>query len=312
MRAVRYRGEERPAWDNFVRKAKNGLFLFFRDYMDYHADRFEDHSLLFYDEADKLCALLPANRREEALISHGGLTFGGVVSDERMTTAKMLEVFAAIADHARQEGLHQLVYKAVPHIYHTVPAEEDRYSLFLQNAILLKREVTSAINLATPLKLSKGRKCGISKAKKAGIEIRPSDDYDSFMAIEARLLLEKYGTKPVHSTAELQLLAGRFPGNIKLFGAFCNDELHAGLIIYSGANVAHVQYMATTEAGRECGALDLLVQQVIALYADQVRFFDFGISTEEGGRILNAGLLAQKEMFGARAVVHDTYQWDLT
>lgn len=308
MRVVRYQIDDKDRWNQFVINSKNGLFQFCRDYMDYHSDRFEDYSLMFYDESEKLIALLPANRKDGCLVSHGGLTFGGILSDERMTTARMLEVFSALLDYARSVGFQRIIYKAVPHIYHTVPAEEDRYALFLHGAVLVKCEVTSAVNFASPLKLSKGRKCGISKAKKSGIEIRQSDDFTGFMDIEARLLMEKYGTTPVHSAAELLLLSGRFPENIKLFGAYLGSEMQAGLVMYAGANVAHIQYMATTAEGRETGALDLLVQHVMGTFAGRARFFDFGISTEDGGRTLNAGLIAQKEMFGARAVVHETFE----
>ena len=37
---------DRAAWDAFVRASKNGNFLFLRDYMEYHRDRFEDASLV--------------------------------------------------------------------------------------------------------------------------------------------------------------------------------------------------------------------------------------------------------------------------
>ena len=46
------------------------------------------------------------------------------------------------------------------------------------------------------------------------------------------------------------------------------------------------------------------------LYADR-RYFSFGISTEQAGQYLNEGLIAQKEGFGARTVVHDFYEWNL-
>jgi len=308
MRARRFESADSALWDQFVQKSKNGLFLFYRKYMDYHADRFDDHSLICLDDLENVSALLPANRKDDVLVTHGGLTFGGVICDSRMTTQKMLEVFETMLVYAKGEGIARIIYKAIPHIYHTVPAEEDRYALFRHDAKLVKREVTSAVNYLSPLKLSKGRKCGISKARKSGVEVRQSEDFDGFMAIEARLLMEKYGTKPVHSADEITLLAERFPDNIKLYGAFQAGTMQAGMIVYAGANVAHVQYMATTEEGREIGALDLLVQQVMETYAGAARFFDFGISTEEGGTVLNAGLIAQKEMFGARAVVHETYE----
>ena len=74
----RYTAEKAAEWDEFVAKSKNGTFLFDRNYMDYHADRFADFSLMFYNDKHKLCALLPANIDDGTLYSHQGLTYGGL------------------------------------------------------------------------------------------------------------------------------------------------------------------------------------------------------------------------------------------
>ncbi|HVY61572.1 MAG TPA: GNAT family N-acetyltransferase, partial [Planctomycetota bacterium] len=126
----RYAAGDRERWDAFVRAAKNATFLFERGYMEYHADRFADHSLLFVDGAGELVGALPASEREGELVSHGGLTYGGVVCGAGMRAALMLEVFEALLAHVRSAGLRRLVYKPVPHIYHALPAEEDLYALF--------------------------------------------------------------------------------------------------------------------------------------------------------------------------------------
>ena len=90
IKIIHYTDKYKSLWDEFVQKSKNGIFMFFRDYMDYHSYRFEDKSLLFF-ENNKLIALLPANRNQEDLVSHGGLTFGGIVADDGMTVAGMLK-----------------------------------------------------------------------------------------------------------------------------------------------------------------------------------------------------------------------------
>lgn len=308
MKVLPYSQSYRHEWDHFIENSKNGVFLYCRDYMGYHSDRFEDHSLIFLDETEKIIALLPANIQNDCLISHGGLTFGGVVSDTRMTTPRMLDVFSYLMGYLKERGIRTLRYKAVPHIYHAVPAEEDLYALFVHGAKLLKREVTSTVNMASRLRFAKGRKCSISKAKKTGVEVRGTTDFVSFMKIEEEVLRTRHDTKPVHSAEEMALLASRFPQNIRLFGAFLHGEMCAGVIMFSGPHVAHVQYMAADEVGRECGALDLIIDHLINEFFANTRFFDFGISTENGGSFLNKGLIAQKEMFGARAVVHDTLE----
>ena len=92
VHVVAYASERRRQWDDFVRAAKNGHFMFVRDYMDYHADRFPDASLMFYDESDRLIGLLPATARDGVVSSHAGLSFGGVVSDASMKAELMLRL----------------------------------------------------------------------------------------------------------------------------------------------------------------------------------------------------------------------------
>jgi hypothetical protein len=311
IRVARYEASQKPVWDRFISQSKNGSFLFYRDYVDYHADRFPDHSLMFFNEDETLAAVMPATLKDTTLSSHGGLTFGGVVSDAKMKTAHMLDIFETAKAYLKDQGVERIIYKAVPHIYHLIPAEEDLYALFRNNARLIRRDVSSAIDLKQKLNFSKGRKYEIKQAQKCGLEVSNISDFQSFMAIEEQVLSSKYGSKPVHTADELQLLAGRFPDNIKLFGATRNDNLLAGVVIYESTNVAHAQYIAANDEGKTCGALDLVMDYLINEYYATKKYFDFGISTENNGQHLNVGLIENKQSFGARAVVYDFYQLDL-
>ena len=79
-------------------------------------------------------------------------------------------------------------------------------------------------------------------------------------------------------------------------------------MVYDMGHVVHAQYIASSEIGKKTGALDLLIHHLITeVYADRT-YFDFGVSTENGGSYLNEGLIFQKEGFGARSVVYDTYE----
>jgi len=304
---VKYQKEHKRAWDEFIRRSKNGTFLFYRDYMEYHADRFNDHSLLFFDD-NSLVAIFPSNIRDSILCSHGGLTFGGVVSDRKMRTPLMIEVFAELKKYLKKEGFVQVLYKAIPYIYHDVPAEEDLYALFVNNAKLIRRDVSSAIFMKVRDGFSKGRKWSVKKSKQSGMEVKISNEFDDFMTIEEAHLYSKYGIKPVHSSEEMGLLMKRFPENIKLFAAYKNECMLGGVIVYESGNVAHTQYIASTDDGKEIGAADMIFDYLINDYYANKKYFDFGISTEDEGRYLNKGLIANKEGFGARAVVYDTYE----
>jgi hypothetical protein len=309
IRVVRYQAQLAAVWDDFVSRARNGVFLFARGYMDYHADRFTDHSLLFFAE-DKLIAVMPASLHGDVLSSHGGLTFGGVISDERMRTPLMLELFALLKDHLRSQGIRTVIYKAVPHIYHRVPAEEDLYALFVHGARLVRRDVSSTIRLGRRPEPSKGRRWSTKRALAQGIGVQASTDYRGFLVLEEEQLARKYGVRPTHTGAELELLAGRFPDNIQLFTATRGGALLGGVVVYRGGQVAHAQYIATSDEGRELGALDCLMDVLLNRDWGDVAYFDFGISTEKAGRYLNTGLIDNKESYGARAVAYDFYELD--
>jgi len=303
----RYEPRYKPLWDEFIAKSKNGVFLFYRDYIEYHSDRFTDFSLMFFDD-NRLIAVMPANIKDDMLFSHGGLTFGGIISDQRMKTPMMLEIFDALKEYLKTRGIVKIVYKAIPHIYHNVPAEEDLYALFRHDASLIRRDVSSTISVKETIAFGKGRKWCIKKSKKYGLGIGRSYDFKDFMTIEEDLLGRKYGVKPTHTADEIQLLATRFPENIKLFTARKDDAMVAGVIIYESKNVAHAQYIAASDEGKKLFAVDFILDFLINDYYAEKKYFDFGISTENSGQYLNVGLIGHKEGFGARAVVCDFYE----
>jgi len=308
VRVEVYADDKKTVWDEFVRKSKNGTFLFFRDYMDYHRDRFADHSLLVSLPDGDLLALLPAHRVGDALVSHGGLTYGGFITDDRMGSVLMLDVFASAVAFAKAHGISRLVYKTIPHIYHRLPAEEDRYALLRFGASLMRRDVLTVTRPGERAGLQARRARGARKAASSGIRVEACEDYEGFWRILEWNLSTVHEAKPVHSVAEIRRLHARFPENIRLYAAFLDSALIAGTVIYESPMTAHAQYIASSEAGRTSHALDLVFHHLLdAVYRDKA-YFDFGSSTENEGRDLNAGLVEFKEGFGARAVAHDFYE----
>lgn len=307
---VQYTPEHQTEWDNYVDESRNGVFLFHRNYMEYHSDRFKDHSLLFYRKG-QLAGLLPANLKDDALQSHGGLTFGGVIVGYSTKTAVMLQIFDALISHCRDLGIKSVFYKAIPFIYHSAPANEDLYALFRYNAKLVARNASSTIYLPSNRSFSDGRMCSIHKALKNGLVVKQTDDLETFMQLLRETLSERHSVKPVHTTQEMKLLAGRFPQNIKLFASYSGERMLAGLLIYESKNVAHVQYAANCKEGMNLGAQDLIEDYLINTYYKDKRYYDFGISTENFGQVLNEGLIARKESFGANSVMYDQYELTL-
>jgi hypothetical protein len=302
----RYSAEMADAWNAFNGRARNGHFLFDRGFMDYHADRFTDASLVALEDGAPL-ALLPLNRQGDEAWSHQGLTFGGLIVDD-MGTAQVLSVLDACADHLSAGGVAQLIYKTLPTIYPRAPSQEDLYWLFRHEAALIRRDVSVAIDYRARGPVSDRRTRGARKAEKTGLAFGRSQDWAGFWRLLEGVLAGRHGAAPVHSLTEIQLLAGRFPEEIALFAAALGDELQAGVVMFRSAQVAHAQYIAVGEPGRENGALDGLFEHLIGLHAATHRYFDFGISNTDQGRVLNEGLARQKEEFGGSAVVHDVYR----
>jgi len=304
-----YSDNRRQEWDNFVKSAKNGHFMFYRDYMEYHADRFQDGSLMFYDGKNRLCALLPANISKRVLYTHQGLTFGGMLINDKATTEKVYNTFIALKKFLKDKNaVDKIIYKRLPDFYCSYPSQEDLYSLFLLDARLIKRDVTVAIDLEKPYSYQEMRKRTIKKALKSNLEIKEVLSLKAYWSLLTTVLKKQHDTEPVHSLDEIDFLKSKFPDNIKCYVAVLNEEVLAGTLIFETPLVAHAQYLANSERGREIGALDLTIDYLIKKIYFEKKFFNFGISTENDGRNLNLGLISQKEGFGARALVHDCYE----
>jgi len=306
-----YTKAHKTLWDEFICKSKNATFLLLRNYMDYHQERFRDYSLLVYDQ-NQLIALLPANLEHGVLHSHQGLTYGGFITNTEMTAPKMLNVFQTIIKFLIQQGIKQLCYKTIPSIYYKVSADEDKYALFLSGATLYRRDLLTVVTSSKLVKIQQRRQRMINKAQKNNLTIKEVKDFSGFWEILTENLLSKHQAKPVHSITEIELLHSHFPQHIRLFACFNETSMLAGVVIYETEQVAHAQYIAATDQGRMIGALDLLFFTLLQDVYKTKAYFDFGISNEQNGSVLNQGLIDFKEGFGGRALAHDYYQLELT
>ena len=311
MRVTKYTVEFKDLWDGFVKNSKNGHFFFQRDYMEYHSDRFEDFSLMLFDETNKLIAILPANIKEDVLYSHQGLTFGGFLLDDKMKTETMLEIFELMKYFLKEQNIEKIVYKCIPYIYHTKPSEEDRYALFRNDAKLVRRDVSTTIDLTNKIKYQEQRARAVKKAIKNDLVFEESKNFKAYWKILEETLNTQHNAKPVHSVEEIERLATLFSDSIKLFVAIKDNKMLGGTLVFENKTIVHTQYLANSFEGRNIGALDFVIDKLINEVYSNKKYFDFGISNEDAGRYLNTGLIAQKEGFGARAVVHDFYELEI-
>lgn len=316
IRIVKYNDSLINEWNWVVSNSKNGTFLLNRNFMDYHKERFNDCSLMFTNEKGKFIACLPANYDSKNLTvySHQGLTYGGFILLKDVTALNVETILNLTIDYYRQIGANKIIYKPIPSIYSSYPSEEDLYFLFRHNAHLIARGLSQTIIPRENLTLNKGRKYCRNKAIHAGLQVMESpSDIEGFWTVLNDTLQNHHNVSPVHSVAELQLLINRFPKQIRLYVVKDTEQnILAGSLVFDTGKVVHTQYMAASEQGKQIGALDLLITTLVSKEYYDKPFFDFGISTEDGGRILNEGLLYQKESFGGRSICYDSWELNIS
>jgi len=306
----RYTPDKQQEWNDFLKRSKNGTFLLDRNYMDYHADRFTDHSLMVY-RREKLYALLPGNIAGDVFFSHQGLTYGGLIMSDKTVAAEVVQIFRLLNDLLRKEGIHKVVYKPTPWIYHRQPSEEDLYAVVEVCGATISRGLSSTISREYLNKWYRIRECGVKHAKQYGLTVEETEDYRPFWQILTNNLQERYGLNPVHTVDEIELLHHRVPNHIRLVVVKEGAETIGGTVLYVSDRVVHSQYIAASPRGKQLHALDMLFDVVIRKSLATHAYFDFGISTEKHGTYLNTQLIYQKEGFGGRGICYDWYEWTL-
>lgn len=287
--------------------SKNATFLFYRNFIEYHQDRFEDASILIFKN-EILIALFPANKINDKIYSHQGLTYGGLLLKDKIKLKDVLSVFKLLLEYASAKGVYTIEIKNIPNIYHQIPSDELKYLMFLLKAKLERRDVLSVIDLKADVSFSKDRIQGGKRGKKNYLVIKEEESFDSFWNIILMPnLKEKHNAKPVHSLEEITVLKNYFPKNIRQFNVYYNGKIVAGTTIFETKRVAHSQYISANKEKNVLGSLDALHMYLInEVFVDKA-YFDFGISNENQGRNINQGLQSWKEGFGARTITQDFY-----
>lgn len=295
-------------WNAFVKEAKNATFLFHRNFMEYHNDRFDDFSLLVFD-GEELVAVLPANKVGTAVHSHQGLTYGGFVLKQKAKLGTVLEIVKATLQFLHEQQITILHLKTIPAFYCRFLSEEIEYCLFLLNAKTHRTDCLSVLDLTKDFSFSNHRRLCIRKGDSANLIIKEETDLESFWnQVLIPNLEQKHQAKPVHSLEEITKLQQQFPDNIRHFNVYHNNEIVAGTTMFVTDTVAHPQYVSGNDKKNETGSLDYLYHYLITdAFADK-EYFDFGPSHEENGKKINNGILFWKESFGAKTTVQGFYE----
>lgn len=306
----RYTSQDFVLWNDFISSAKNATFLFNRDFMEYHKDRFEDYSLMVF-EAGKLISVIPANKAGTTVFSHQGLTYGGFVFDAKIKLGEVIAIAKEVLRFLNENGISRFQLKLIPSIYNSYFSEEIEYAMFLTKAKLIRRDCLSVIDLAKPNFITRTRMESIRRGEKNQLVIKEELGFDLFWnEILIPNLDRKHNAKPVHTAAEMIKLQQSFPENIRHFNVYHQDKIVAGTTIFVTDKVAHPQYVSGNPQKNELGSLDYLYHHLITNVFAEKDFFDIGPSHEENGTRINEGLLFWKESFGAKTTVQDYYEID--
>lgn len=289
-------------WNEFVANAKNATFLFHRDFMEYHQDRFDDFSLMVFDEKNKLKAILPANRVGNILYSHQGLTYGGIVFEKNHNPINTSNIIDSILVFLKEALFTTIFIKSTPIFYHKSNAAELDYFLFQKGATIENREMNLAIDLRKDWKLSKSKLKHFKKVQ-TKLDLVEEFDFNPFWSqVLTPRLFEKYDTKPVHTLDEILYLKEKFSTNIIQYSAYFEGEIVAGITIFKNDKVVKSQYGAITKVGEKLRALDFLFISLIEKYKNQDYFF-----FDMGTVLHNEGLLNQKIELGCDVFTNDHY-----
>lgn len=302
-----YQSTDLEKWNAFIRQADNSTFLFERNFMEYHCDRFTDCSVLLYEE-NNLIGVFPANRKEDSVYSHQGLTYGGLVLLERKNVKKLTEYFHSVFSYFHSLGVKYIIYKPVPGYLCKNINDLEHFILNICGATTTKVDTSFVIDFRNEIKIQERRRRSVKKGEKAATEIRINNDFDSYWnQILVPNLRDKFGTTPVHSLNEIKLLHSRFPEKITQANAYINNEIVAGVTLFDFNNCIHCQYISSNDFGRDSGAIDLLFNNLINLYQPTKTYFSLGTANNNGNDI-NIGLCEWKEGWGAKIHAHFHYR----
>jgi len=305
---IRYENRFKSDWDIFVDKAKNSTFLFKRDFMQYHRDRFDDFSLMIF-EKDVLKAVLPANVKDNVVFSHQGLTYGGLVVESSCKLDFYEKIFKALLQFLNKNNINCLEVKILPSIYCKASSDEILYLSSIYNA-KLSQSIGSVVYIEKEPIISKSIIRNANKAIRKGIFIQETNDFDTFWnQLLIPRLKERYNKKPVHTLEEIKYLKRRFSNEIVLIAAFLENQMIAGTVLFKSDTFVKSQYIGSKAVFNKLGAIDLLHSQIIRNLNHE--YFDFGVSVNPEDNLIHKSLIQWKEQFGARTIVFPTYTFKI-
>ncbi len=307
MEVRRFEESMAEEWDDFLIRSANGTFLQSRAFLDIEGRSPSDHSLVLVEVQSGISTVVgvvPGHRVDAKFISHPGATHGGLIYLPRDGLERVTRLIAEIASALRAEAMEDWLVSPVPVPLRRVRTEADLCGYWRAGARLVGRGGGSFLPAGIPLGRRKNRRF----ARRAGVRCCVATSPESGFRLIEEVVMSRHHASTTHSQEQIRNLIRNFPDQIEMLEGWVGSQLVCAAITFRMPTCLHFQYMGATEAGRETQALDSLVEFASITATHLGLGLSFGVSTLKGGRVLNAGLAAFKEGFGALPMVHDTYE----
>ena len=313
-------------WDKFVlQESINGTFLQTRNFLNYHSkDKFTDNSLII-SKGNSMVAVIPAcivyEKEGKVLYSHLGSTFGGILLNRSFNNIEHVDgLILELNNYLKENNYKRIVLKNTSRLFSRGNTDLIDYFLFKDNYVSYD-EISFYIDFKQYKEdmlsnFSAGRRRDYKYSLKNKLEFRKLTTVGEVELFYDILCdnLKKFNSKPVHSLQELiDLKENRLKEIVDFYGVFIEDILIAGSMVFKFENKAfHTQYLAALQSKLKLYPMNFLdTNLIMAAKEEGFRYFSFGISTENHGKVLNYKLAQFKEGFGADYSINRTYYKDL-
>ncbi len=297
---IYYTAKRQKEWDDFIQRSSNGTFLHQRSYMDYHAERFNDFSLMIF-EGLKLRAVLPAHRIGNEIFAHKGLTYSDFIFQKKLKTAAKIEIVRQALAFLFQNDLNSLYINSIPFVFQPLTDESCTYIYHKAGGELQEIKPFWISDRRFGLKINHNRQKNYKKLLSYGFKIEEDPQHIAeFWPIVVQNLKLRYNSQPTHSMDEIKLLINRFPKHIRLFTIRQKSEILAGALVYFINHTAHFQYIHALNSPESRQAVEFLTYELVQKFKNYA-YVSFG-SSSVGDNNINENLVYWKESFGCHII----------
>lgn len=329
--ARKYLKENLNQWDDFVESSINGTLFHQQKFISYHPEeRFTDCSVVI-EKDGRIFAVFPAAKivKDNIILlkSHPGTSYGGLVFKEVPKLKEVFEVIKCLENFAIQNDCNRIEFRHSPKIFRKQPLDQIDFALIHNDYIRKEQELSTCFELPIYKALSieemlllfnkNGRTKVVKNVKKAirnGLYFEEffQNDIPQYHSILSSNL-KKHNASPVHSIDELIKLKNLYPTKVRFFGVFYKKQLIAGYLIFKiNSQGYHIFYGSIDYEFQDLRASSFGLFMLLRQCANEhCQYLNMGISTENGGKIINWSLYDFKESFNGTGILRNYWMKDL-